>query len=227
MESAPANIELTFIRARKPEQKQQRSTAILEAARRLALRDGVGAVSLGTIAADVGMHKTALLKYFGTREEIFLRLAEEEWRNWAATVVDELSGVQVDDTRLVSALATSFTRRPLFCQLLTYSALTLERNVSLEAVRRSKRAALNAASQVADAIHSSVPALSRSACLELTSMTGVTAAGLWQIAHPPPVILELNADSDFHPHGGPGLTNFDDAVSRFIRVYLDGLRHTS
>lgn len=227
MQTGPASLEVSFIRARRPEQKQQRHAAILDAARRLALRDGVGAVSLGAIAAEIGMHKSALLKYFATREEIFLRIAETEWGSWADGVVQELNGRAVDDARLVSVLARSLTDRPLFCQLLTYSALTLERNVPLEALRRSKRAALGAASRVADAVHSAVPVLARDACLELVTMTGVISAGLWQIAHPPPGVVALHQEFDTRADDGPAAIRFDEAVSRFIRVYLDGLRHTS
>ena len=79
-----------FQRARRPEQKQQRYEAIMAAARALAERNSVRDVSLTDIAAEVGMHKSALLKYFGTREEIFLRLAEDEWRQWGAATVADL-----------------------------------------------------------------------------------------------------------------------------------------
>ena len=44
-----------YQRARRPEQKQQRQDAILGAARDLALRDGVRAVSLADIADRVGI----------------------------------------------------------------------------------------------------------------------------------------------------------------------------
>lgn len=225
MERGSGSREVAFLRARRPEQKEQRYAAIFGAARRLALRDGVGAVSLGAIAADVGVHKSALLRYFATREEIFLRIAETEWQSWADGVVNELGEVEVDDARLVSILARSLADRPLFCQLLTYSALTLERNVPLEALRRSKRAAFDAASQVAAAVHTSLPALARDACLELVTMTGVMSAGLWQIAHPSPAVAALHEEPELRAGQGTSPIRFDDRVSRFIGVYLEGLRH--
>jgi AcrR family transcriptional regulator len=69
-----------FARARRPEQKQQRREAILEAARRLAVEHGVNHVSLGGVAAEVGLAKSNVVRYFGTREEIYLELAAEGWR---------------------------------------------------------------------------------------------------------------------------------------------------
>src|ERR1700761_7318615 len=73
-------------RPRRPEQKLQRQDDILGAARDLALRDGVRNVSLADIASRVGIHKSALLRYFETREQIFLELTAEAWRDWAAVL---------------------------------------------------------------------------------------------------------------------------------------------
>ncbi|HEX2171460.1 MAG TPA: helix-turn-helix domain-containing protein, partial [Dehalococcoidia bacterium] len=64
-----------FLRARRPEQKQQRREAILEVARQLAVESGVDNVSLGNVAAAVGLTKSNVVRYFGTREEIYLELA--------------------------------------------------------------------------------------------------------------------------------------------------------
>ncbi|MEV1248540.1 helix-turn-helix domain-containing protein, partial [Nonomuraea sp. NPDC049750] len=49
--------------------------AILAAARELALRSGVRTVSLCAVAAAVGLAKSNVVRYFGTREEIYLELA--------------------------------------------------------------------------------------------------------------------------------------------------------
>src|SRR3984957_13298765 len=76
----------TYQRARRPEQKLERRDAILAAARELALRDGVRAVSLADIADRVGIHKSALLRYFEAREQIFLELTAQAWREWATAL---------------------------------------------------------------------------------------------------------------------------------------------
>src|ERR671923_2021791 len=156
-----------FLRARRPEQKQQRYAAILDAARELALRDGVGAVSLAGIAAQVGMHKSALLKYFETREEIFLRLAETEWQEWAAGTVAALSTTGPGPGEVADVLARSVAERPLFCQLLLYSPLTLERNVSLGVVRAFKQVVNESLREVLPALQRALPALDADACFDL------------------------------------------------------------
>jgi AcrR family transcriptional regulator len=82
-----------FLRARRPEQKQQRREEILAAARELALLGGVRSVSLAGIAARAGIDKSALLRYFETREQIFLELTAREWAPWLRSLHDGLDGV--------------------------------------------------------------------------------------------------------------------------------------
>ena len=132
----------TYQRARRPEQKLERRDAILGAARELALRDGVRAVSLADIAARVGIHKSALLRYFETREQIFLELTAQAWREWTAALhagLDEAAPGSLGAGALVAdVFARSFGDRPLLCDLIAHTPLNLERNVSPEAVRRYK-----------------------------------------------------------------------------------------
>jgi AcrR family transcriptional regulator len=209
-----------FLRARRPEQKQQRYAAILDAARELALRDGVGAVSLADIAAQVGMHKSALLKYFETREEIFLRLAETEFGEWAAGALAALGFTQhPEPNEVAEVLANSVADRPLFCQLLLYTPLTLERNVSIDVVRAYKLAIKGSMQELLPALQRALPALDADACFDLFMMTGVMAAGLWQAAHPSPQVVALHAeDPDAAPY-----PDFRASLVRFVRTYLAGL----
>src|ERR1700753_287040 len=150
----------TFQRARRPEQKRQRQDDILDAARDLALRDGVRNVSLADIAGRVGIHKSALLRYFETREQIFLELTAAAWREWVQALQAELdqaergSGAAVADT-----FARSFGDRPLLCDLIAHTPLNLERNVSPEAVRRYKLTSLGAVGEAAALVQEVLPEL--------------------------------------------------------------------
>src|SRR5580693_5076466 len=82
-----------FQRARSAEAKQLRESAILEAARTLGAERGIRQITLTDIAEAVGMHKSALLRYFETREEIFLRLTADGWREWSAALRQGLGGL--------------------------------------------------------------------------------------------------------------------------------------
>jgi AcrR family transcriptional regulator len=210
-----------FQRARRPEQKRQREVAILEAARRLALRDGVRNVSLADIATDVGMHKTALLRYFGTREEIYLNIATEEWHGWAKALSPVLGDLRRGDVLgIAEAFAASLEERPLLCDLLTHAPLNLERNVSLTAVITFKLAAITSVQILTDAIRRVLPALTEDDGNEL--LVGVTtmAAGLWQVCHPPPNVAKLYVE---HPAVSHAAIEFGSAVTRLTETLTLGL----
>ncbi|WP_043624155.1 TetR/AcrR family transcriptional regulator [Nonomuraea candida] len=98
-----------FLRARRPEHKQQRREAILDAARELARASGVRNVSLGAVAEAVGLAKSNIVRYFGTREEIYLQLMVDEWRQWADDVSAHLAASAATSaaTSTSAAAATS------------------------------------------------------------------------------------------------------------------------
>jgi AcrR family transcriptional regulator len=212
---------MTFQRARRPEHKRQRSEAILAAARTLAERDGVRAVSLADIAAAVGVHKTALLRYFETREEIFLRLAAEDWRSWVTGLRAALADLSPGDVPgVAAALATTLAERPLLCDLMTHAPLNLERNVSLETARTFKHAAVGSVGELAAAVRSVLPKLTDDGAFELVGSLSMIAAGLWQIGHPTPTLLELYAEE---PELGHQNLPFVPTMTRFAQTYLRGL----
>jgi AcrR family transcriptional regulator len=204
----------TYQRARRPEQKLERRDAILAAARELALRDGVRNVSLADIAARVGIHKSALLRYFETREQIFLELTAQAWREWVtalhAGLDDAVSGEtasgdampgaghrgrdEAADAGLVAdVVARSFGDRPLLCDLIAHTPLNLERNVSPEAVRRYKLISLGAVEEAAGLVYRARPGLTLSECREFVSAMASLAGAVWQIANPAPALAELYA----------------------------------
>jgi AcrR family transcriptional regulator len=211
-----------FQRARRPEQKRQREAAILEAARRLAVRDGVRNVSLADIAADVGMHKTALLRYFGTREEIYLNIATEAWQEWAHSLAADIRALAPGDvTGIAAVFAGSLEKRPLLCDLFTHAPLNLERNVSVTAVLTFKLAAITGVSILNEAVRRVLPELTTDDGNEL--LVGITtlAAGLWQLGHPSPTVEKLYVD---HPTMAHTAIEFTPAVARLTETLLLGLQ---
>jgi AcrR family transcriptional regulator len=218
-----------FQRARRPEQKQQREDAILGAARELALRDGVRNVSLNDIAARIGIHKSALLRYFETREQIFLELTAASWRDWTQALHAGLDGAAVGATAGAAAgsaelvagvVARSFADRPLLCDLIPHTALNLERNVSPAAVRRYKLTSLGAVSDAAGLVHRVLPELTEGECREFISVMASLAGALWQIANPPPALAELYATD---PDLGHACVDLLPRLRRTAAILLAGL----
>src|SRR6185437_16628121 len=98
-----------FQRARSVAAKRQREDDILDAARRLAKRRGIRLVTLTEIAEAVGLHKSAMLRYFETREQIFLTLTAAEWRSWSAALRERTSALPAgaDAAAVARAMADS------------------------------------------------------------------------------------------------------------------------
>jgi AcrR family transcriptional regulator len=211
----------SFQRARSPEHKQQRRDAILDAARQLAVRDGVRNVSLGDIAAEIGIHKSALLRYFETREQIFLELTAQSWQEWADALQAELeASPSATATVVADLLARSFAERPLLCDLIPHTALTHERNVSVEAVRRYKLTSLGAIAQTTNAIHRALPELTVDECREVVSAIASLAGALWQIANPPPALAELYSTD---PELGHACVELTPRLRRTAALLIAGL----
>jgi len=238
----------TYQRARRPEQKLERRDAILGAARELALRDGVRTVSLADIAARVGIHKSALLRYFETREQIFLELTAQAWREWVTALHAELdpaapgtgelgtgepgraeSGVGGSGTGgsgtgaaalVADVFARSFGDRPLLCDLIAHTPLNLERNVSPEAVRRYKLTSLGAVGEAAAIVRHALPGLTPAECTEFVAAMASLAGALWQIANPGPALAALYASD---PDLAGACVDLAPRLRRTAEILLAGL----
>jgi AcrR family transcriptional regulator len=223
----------TFQRARRPEQKLRRQDAILSAARDLALRDGVRNVSLADIAARVGIHKSALLRYFETREQIFLELTAEAWRDWAQTLhaglgaagsarfdVTTASAVPGSAGLVADVFAHSFGDRPLLCDLIAHTPLNLERNVSPETVRRYKMTSLGVVNEAAALVQRVMPELTLAETTEFVATLASLAGSLWQIANPGPALAELYASD---PALAQACVDLTPRLRRTAEILLAGL----
>jgi AcrR family transcriptional regulator len=211
----------SFQRARRPEQKMRRQAAILSTARELALRDGVRKVSLADIAARVGVHKSALLRYFETREQIFLELTAEAWRDWADAMHAGLDTAAAGSAGLVAdVIARSFGDRPLLCDLVAHTPLNLERNVSPEAVRRYKITSLGTVNQAASLVQRVLPDLTLPECTEFVATLASLAGAVWQMANPAPGLAELYASD---PALGQACVDLTPRLRRAAQILLAGL----
>lgn len=182
-----------FQRARSAAAKQQREAAILAAATRLGVARGIRRVTLTDIAAEVGMHKSAMLRYFETREQIFLRLTADGWREWSGCLRERLAKFSpgtVTPADVAGAFADTLTERPMFCDLLAQAPLNLERNVSLDSVRSFKLATL----AEVDAIGTELTrlfGLGTGPCVDVIATATSLAGALWQMATPGPEVQAL------------------------------------
>jgi AcrR family transcriptional regulator len=187
-----------FLRARRPEHKQQRREAILAAARDLARASGVRNVSLGAVADAAGLAKSNIQRYFGTREEIYLELLAEEWRQWAQAVSTRLPDTH-GTAEAIAALAETMVDRPLFCDLLSHASTTLEHNVSVPAARTFKHTLHDLLTAMGAEVARATELTEREGA-ELVATASALAGTLYRAANPSPVVAQVYAeDPDLAP----------------------------
>jgi len=210
--------ETAFQRARSPEAKAAREQAILDAARTLGADRGIRSVTLTDIADAVGMHKSAMLRYFETREEIFLRLTADGWREWTPALCERIAAASTAQ-EVAAAFASTLAARGPFCDLLAQAPLNLERNVSVEAVRSFKLTTGASLAHIADAVRMALPSLPPIASTDVVAVATSLAGTFWQISTPPPEIAELYRSD---PRLGHALIDLEPRLQRILTAYLMG-----
>jgi AcrR family transcriptional regulator len=191
--------------------KQHREEAILDAARRLALHHGVRSITLTGIAEEVGLHKSGMLRYFETLEQIFLTLSAAQWRTWSRALRRRTGALPAGTPAAVvaAAIADSLVERPLFCDLLAQAPMNLERNVSLDAVRAFKVVTLDEVAAIAAELDRLL-GLTEEQSVDVIATATSLAGALWQMATPGPEIQRLYRSDPRLAHAvvevGPRLT---------------------
>jgi AcrR family transcriptional regulator len=204
-----------FRRAYSPEHKQQRAADLMRAARTLAARDGVRSVTLTAIADHAGVHISAVRRYYDSREEILLGLAEQGYEDWAAAVAEAVRpGVD-----LPALLASTLAERPLFCDLLTHVTLNLEREATYERVRAFKFAVGAALAPLADAVTNATDLTPADVDDLIVAVISLTAP-LWQAAHPAATLTRLYAEEPGLAHVG---IDFEPTLTRLLTALCQGM----
>jgi AcrR family transcriptional regulator len=212
-----------FQRARSPQAKQAREAAILDAARTLGAERGIRSVTLTDIAGAVGMHKSALLRYFETREQIFLLLTAEGWRDWSSALCAALDRLDAPTPASAGqALAASLGDRPLFCDLLAQAPLNLERNVSLDAVRAFKLVTLGEVEHISTSLRRAFPTLTELDCVDIVAAVTSLSGALWQMATPGPQIATMYRSD---PRLAHAVVDVQPRVARLMTATIAGLLH--
>jgi AcrR family transcriptional regulator len=211
-----------FQRARSTEAKHQREAAILDAARRLGAERGIRQVTLTEIAEAVGMHKSALLRYFETREEIFLRLTAEGWREWSGALRAELETLTTPTPAAMAAVfAGTLAARGAFCDLLAQAPLNLERNVSVEAVRAFKLVTHAELDAIGLVVRRLLPTLSKGDTVDLIAAATSLSGAFWQMATPGPEIAALYRSD---PRLSHAVVDVEPRLERLLTALIEGFQ---
>ena len=217
-------MQTDFQRARSAASKQQRAASLVEAARSIAMADGVRAVTLTGIAARAGVHHSAVRRYFDSHREVLLHLAADGWTRWADAVADRLDGGPgVGPAQLASVLVETLAADPLTCDLFAHVPMHLEHDVPVAKVLEFKRTSFDAVEHIRDAIARALPQLGTEGALDVVTAANAMAATLWQVTHPRPELTAAAAASGSTAFATFEQRDFTTTLSRLLAATVTGL----
>lgn len=215
---------MTFRRARSEEQREIRRQAILETASSMLSDMPVSQITLNELSRRTGLAKSAMVRYFESREAVLLELLDAALRCWATEIVAELSRDTYSGTaqeradHVATLLSRSLRQHAVLCDLITAQPGVLEHNVSDGTLLCFRRSAHASIASLTEAIRSYIPELgddAQSVCLSIL----VTSAALWMYARPSAsAIAAIEADpalADIH-------LNFDADLETMLARLIAG-----
>ena len=200
-----------YQRARSDEEKNQRLSSILSAAESMFAENVYEACNLNVIAAAVGITKTALYRYFRSKELIFLEI----YKHQLAEIVPSLQVcLQKKDAVGLSALLSS---RPLFCRLSAILTTVLERPLTVAEARSFKLTVLQLLEPCVVTLVSEYGFTPDAAAMWLMQLL-VAVVGCWHVCHTSPMMNEALAT----PELACFQLNFDGLLQQQISMMMQG-----
>lgn len=176
---------MDFVRARQPEQKNQRLDSILSAAGSLFESSEFEQVSMREIAREAGLGKASLYHYFSTKEEVFFELFLRDIDLWVDDFEARMSRLRKPSREKIAAIiAKLMIDHPRCSKLLAILSAVLERNIGAEKLREFKTSLLDPMSRMREILQRRLPDLSTKRTQEFLVHFHVIITGLWPIANP-------------------------------------------
>lgn len=191
-----AGAETPWIRARRPEQKQERRMAILGAAEELLDERGLEGTGLTAIAERSGLSRANLYRYFDSREAILLELLLDAQDSWMSALEAGLAEAR-GPAQVAATIASTLAERPRFCVLMGAMAQQLELHLSVEDVRRFHTALVERTDRLMPALEAALPDRDPRQLRHGLAVLVMSAGGIWPYCHPVPVVVEVLAEEPF------------------------------
>ena len=134
---------MSWERARTDEQKEVRIREILETTLNLYKSIDYDKITFALIAKENNSARSNIYKYFETKEEIFMEYLSREIASWSASVCEDYNSGKMNEIKNSLEFARywfdKFMTYRTMVEILNLLYTTLEKNVSLEALRKIKR----------------------------------------------------------------------------------------
>ena len=181
-------------------------------------------ISLRELSNRIGLAKSNVLRYFDSREAIFLEVLDEEFQAWLTDLDTRLSRPRArkanyaNEIRVAGAVADSLVDRQLLCELLGSMAGVLERNISLDFARDFKARAMGRVAELAQLVARQLPWLPREFSEFFAEGALTLAAGMYPFSVPTEPVRAAIAELGFPDPG----TRFGDGLRMGLVTWLIG-----
>lgn len=184
-------------RARTEEQVKQRVREIQNAAARLIQTLPYEKVTLLRIAQELNFTRSNVYRYFSTKEEIFLSIYVAVMQRWSEDIEREFT-----EPLSIEAFAEKWTeilcRQERLLELSSLLAVTLERNTSEEAFRKTKIFLGELLFRLVEILRKVLPMLSDDQIAEFVRTQQVFLSGAWPMSQLPArqkeILREMNME---------------------------------
>ena len=208
-----------YIRARSPEQKQERMEAIMAAADELFQQHPYHQITMGTIADKLGWSRSNLYKYAATQEEIFLDLHSAKNRAFLADLASELADAPLPDGEFARIWADVANRHSGFLRCQEIIIPIIESNVTLERLTEFKREFAHMVAPVAEVLGRQC-GIDVDAAGELYLRLLFQAPGMYSHFHCAELAKQAMQAAGMRPPTG----SFEDAYADFTQMCLEHAR---
>jgi AcrR family transcriptional regulator len=201
-----------------------RRSAIMASARAMLGEKNVADISLRELSDRVGLAKSNVLRYFDSREAIFLEVMDEEFEDWLADVASRLGKPRArkanyaNEIRVATAIADSLADRQLLCELIGSMAGVLERNISFDFARGFKARAMGRIAELGRLVATQLPWLSPEFSAFFAEGALTLAAGMYPFSVPTEPVRAAIAELGFPDPGD----RFSDGLRMGLVTWLIG-----
>jgi AcrR family transcriptional regulator len=167
--------------------------------------------------------KANVLRYFESREHVFLQLLLREWDAWSTDAQVTLTTRRPSTGTIANTIAHTLAERPLLCDLISEMSAVLERNVSVATVRAFKAETLELVDDLGEAVAERFPKLTRPQARETVAAALIMTAGLWPIAGPAPRVSAMYSEI---PELTRAHVDFEQRLEQLLKTLITGFLQT-
>ena len=207
MDRSDSPAALSFVRARSPQQREDRLRRLTEVTRTLLDDTRASELTLGEIAAAAGLAKSGVLRYAGSREALLLSVMYHEHLGWLADLRTQL----YDERRTpAKALAHTLAQRQVLCDLISAAPVLMNR-LTPDAAAAVRTQARDIEDRLRETLEPRL-SLDRQRLVLLTAAIHAFVGAVWGWAA---------IDSVKQPEPG---TELENTLAALLRTFIAGLK---